>query len=495
MEVIALHDIRKEVDAKYVGFMPNGGAIKPVHIAGGSLRCIYGKCNTSKGIKKLALVSDSKGNIPYGNEIEAIYKECIEDEKIEESVEAGSLESMRNVMQRMLSADKGVYVVKGLKDNMLSYSAGSKYFITKKSMYEDTGEFIGGLVRTYCPKLSDYLYNLLNKAYDPISILFSPVLSDETEEYSTEYRHEDIPAFSAPNATMQWYIGGLRAAGECLLKNFERHPNPLTQLRIFNFFCIFQIMRYITLLEAFYCSGSVRPILLDFSMLPPNKSSVARASEMSYTQMHKSINRFYAWGYSQQLCEDGYSIETLLSSVPVYDKNKTPSKAVQDELNTLWNIAKEHAAEAENSEEAYLAIGEAMYDMLALVASSHPVNFVKTLGTSAGILYPPDAMHPNKRFVISQDILEMLLRASVEPGEIISGQEIRERVWNRFGAVIGGSQFELDKLQRSGFILQVDEDALESNFAKFASMLENMDFAEIMADGILQIRLGGDEVR
>ena len=70
MEVIALHDIRKEVDAKYVGFMPNGGAIKPVHIAGGSLRCIYGKCNTSKGIKKLALVADSKGNIPNGNEIE-----------------------------------------------------------------------------------------------------------------------------------------------------------------------------------------------------------------------------------------------------------------------------------------------------------------------------------------------------------------------------------------------------------------------------------------
>ena len=124
MEVIALHDIRKEVDAKYVGFMPNGGAIKPVHVAGGALRCIYGKCNVSNGIKKLALVSDSKGNVPGGNEIETVYKECVEDEKIEESIEASSLESMRNVMQRLLSADKGVYVVKGLKDNMLSYSAG-----------------------------------------------------------------------------------------------------------------------------------------------------------------------------------------------------------------------------------------------------------------------------------------------------------------------------------------------------------------------------------
>lgn len=276
MEVIALHDIRKEVDAKYVGFMPNGGAIKPVHVAGGALRCIYGKCNVSNGIKKLALVSDSKGNVPGGNEIETVYKECVEDEKIEESIEASSPESMRNVMQRLLSADKGVYVVKGLKDNMLSYSAGSKYFITKKSMYEDTGEFIGGLIRIYCPTLADYVYALLEKANDPISILFLPVLSDDVEEYSTEYRHEDIPAFNSSNTTVQWFVDGLKESGECLVKNFERHPNPLTQLRMFNFFCIFQLMRYITLLEAFYCKGTVRPILLDFSMLPPNRSSVAR---------------------------------------------------------------------------------------------------------------------------------------------------------------------------------------------------------------------------
>ena len=42
-------------------------------------------------------------------------------------------------------------------------------------------------------------------------------------------------------------------------------------------------------------------------------------------------------------------------------------------------------------------------------------------------------------------------------------------------------------------ILQVDEDSLENNFSAFADTLEAMDFAEIMADGILQIRLGGVE--
>jgi hypothetical protein len=134
-----------------------------------------------------------------------------------------------------------------------------------------------------------------------------------------------------------------------------------------------------------------------------------------------------------------------------------------------------------------------MYDMLALEASSHPVNYLRALGNLSGILYPPDKFHPNKRFVVSQDILEMLLRSCVKSSEVISGQDIRKRLWDRFGIIIGGGQFEMTTLHQSGMILQIDEDALEDNFSAFASVLESMDFAEIMADGILQIRLGGTE--
>lgn len=34
-ERINLHSFRKEVDSTYVGFTPNGGSIKPVHVANG----------------------------------------------------------------------------------------------------------------------------------------------------------------------------------------------------------------------------------------------------------------------------------------------------------------------------------------------------------------------------------------------------------------------------------------------------------------------------
>lgn len=493
MDKIYLREARKDVDKSYVGFTPNGSSVKPVHIAGGSLRCIYGEYNRTRNIKKMALVSDAKGNVPSGNDADTIFAELNKGEKIEDNITENAMESMRNVMQRLLSVDKGVYVVKGLKDGMISYSAGSKYFLTSKAMYEDAGEFIGSIISGCCQELAAYIKELLNTANDPITLLFEPVLEADMEVFTDQNQYEDIPAFRNANEHTKWFIDGIRASGACLLDNLRHHPNPLTQLRLFNFFCIFSLIRYMTLLEAFYCDERVRPILLDFSRLSPSVSSVARASEMSYTQMYKSINRFYAWGYAKWLEEKGYSKEELLQSeTPAYEESKSISKSSQEELDALWALAKEHAGSLDGVE-MYLSFGETMYDMLALEASSHPVTYLRALGNLSGILYPPDKLHPNKRFVVSQDILEMLLRCCVNSGEIISGMDIRQRLWERFGIIIGGSPFEMKTLQESGMILQIDEDALENNFSSFATVLEAMDFAEVMADGILQIRLGGAE--
>jgi len=439
----------------------------------------------------MALVSDSKGNIPKGNEAETIYKQLTEEEIIEDNITLNSVESMRNVMQRLLSVDKGVFVVNALNDSMISYSAGSKYFLTsgKGAPYERGGEFIGSIIRGYCPKLADYIKELLEQANDPVTLLFEPILETDLEMFTDQTQYEDIPAFKNPNDNTQWFLNGIKDGGNCLLENLRNHPNPLTQLRLFNFFCVFNLMRYMTLLEAFYCREHIRPILLDFSGASPSFSSVARASEMSYTQIYKSINRFYAWGYARWLEEKGYSKEDLLQSeTPVYEERKPVSKAGKEELDALWQLAKERAQNLE-SDDVYLAFGETMYDMLALEASSHPVTYLRSLGNLSGILYPPDKLHPNKRFVVSQDIIEMLLRCCVNPGEVISGMDIRQRLWDRFGIIVGGSQFEMHNLQTSGMILQIDEDALDENFTAFASMLESMDFAELMADGILQIRL------
>lgn len=321
--------------------------------------------------------------------------------------------SFRNLLQKLLAADNGVF--SGTDDGMVSYSAGSKYFITSPALYEDAGEFVGSLINKYCPKLCKHIKDILDNENDPISILFEPVAETDTKALASDHLDE-VAIFTTPNAEFVDFTQGLSDAGNCLYKHLRSHPNQLTQLRIFNFFCIYILIRYLASLESFYCGGNKRPFLLDFSN--EASSSVARASVMSYTQIHRAISRFYAWGYAQCLKKDGITKNDLLAmDAPMFDE-KGKTKAGKVELTRMWDLAKTDAKDLPE-EDALLVFGTTIYDMLALEASSHPVVYLRQIGTHAGLLYPPTNLHVNKRFVVSQDMLEMIMRSCVEPDETL----------------------------------------------------------------------------
>lgn len=485
METIYLKKLREKVDEKFVGFKPNGSSVKPVHIYSGASRIIYGKSVTTQGIKRLSYVSDAKGKTPKNNTLYKVKEMLADRDAIDEGIKDDDLIAFRNILQKLLSADNGVF--SGTDDGMVSYSAGSKYFITSPALYEDAGEFVGGLINKYCPALSKHIKAILENVNDPISILFEPVAEDETKALASD-NLDDITILSTREKEFEDFTVGLAEAGECLLKHLKCHPNQLTQLRIFNFFCIYTLIRYLALLEAFYCKGSKRPFLLDFS--GDASSSVARASVMSYTQIHRAISRFYAWGYAQCLKMDGVTKADLMEMAPPKFDEKGKSKVGNVELSRMWDLAKADAKELDE-ENALLVFGTAIYDMLALEASSHPVVYLRQIGTHSGLLYPPTNLHVNKRFVVAQDMLEMIMRACVEPNETLVAAELKERLWHRFGIVIGGDEEDLQRIQSTGSILSADTDALRTNFDNFAKTLEAINFADIMADGILQIRLGG----
>ena len=489
-ERICLKEFRQEIDDRYVGFKPTGDSIKAVHVADGALRIIEGKILKSEYLKRLSFVISPTGSIPEGNEPNAVREMLAENNSIDEEVESKDLENMRSAMQKLVGADNGVfYAKKGpAKDGMVSFTGGSKYFITKRAKYEDIGEFIGGLINTYCPELSDRIVEILESKDDPISTLFVPVLQDEDLQSIDGIKYDDIACFAADEYNIKSFINGLKTSSKCLANNLVNHPNQLTQLRLFNFFCVFQLIRYMSMLESFYSNVSARPILVDFSH--KSNSSIARASAMSYAQIQKSLSRFYAWGYEQKL-KDYLKKDLLSMDVPFYErtKNGTRSKNV-DELKEMWEMALENC-KGKKTEEIRQIFGVTMYDMFVLEVSSQPSAFFKSLGTHTGILYPP-SNHGNKRFVFTQDVIEMLLRSCVDPNEVISGEDLRERLWIRFGIIIGGGSVDLSRLRDNGMIVQIDEDALADNFNNFATVLQNMDFAEIMADGILSIRMGGN---
>lgn len=80
----------------------------------------------------------------------------------------------------------------------------------------------------------------------------------------------------------------------------------------------------------------------------------------------------------------------------------------------------------------------------------------------------------------------MLIRSVVEPGEAITMPELQDRLWLCYGIIIGG-RFQDEQTLRHMGIFQVDRDALLENQKAFANALRQLDFAQMLADGVLQV--------
>lgn len=483
-EIINLEEYSRKVNSDFVGFgLYKGRKVKPVHIANGVSRVLCGKVLNNLGIKKIALVVSKKG-IP-GFSTQDVFQELLDEDRIESDVKMEDFDATRRIIQKMLDADSGVFIDRYKSDHMLSFSLSSKYFVTKFAVYEDAGEFIGQVIKVACPDLADYIRDLLDEASDPISQLFIPVQNDEV---ASEFDGEDVFAQLFPvserNNKTSAFIESIRTSGTCLLHNLQKEPNTLTQLRLFNLFCIFSLFRYISYLEAFSCDSKIPPILLDFS---GSNGSVADASSGTYANIRRSLSRFCSWAHSNIL-EQNYSISELKHMGAPIRKTGAVSKETKEAIASMWKMVQEEIAPLED-DSVYTIVGRTINNILARESDFHPGNYLRAVGLLSGLLYPPNSS--NNRFVISQDVLEMLLMSTVEPGETVPGKDIRERLWNSCGIIVGGSSFEECIIQESGLNLQSDSDALETNFGLFSATMESLGFADVMADGILQIHLGG----
>ena len=136
IDAINLEEYSNKLNNDYVGFaLYRGRKVKPVHIANGAFRVLYGGVLDNIGVKKIGLVVSKKG-IP-GYETESVFEELLSEEKIEDDIKIEDFDATRRVIQKMLDADSGVFIDKSKSDHMLSFSLTSKYLITKRALYGD----------------------------------------------------------------------------------------------------------------------------------------------------------------------------------------------------------------------------------------------------------------------------------------------------------------------------------------------------------------------
>jgi len=152
----------------------------------------------------------------------------------------------------------------------------------------------------------------------------------------------------------------------------------LVRMRMAILFCAFVVIRYLADLEHMYIPDSNKPqpiFLLDFS--GDDRHPVRLASQRSYVLLCQAITRFYVWMFADYL-RNQYDLDDLVTP-PTYGRN--PKASDQQVCREVWKTA---CDDAQHAADPYSVFGQALYDILALIAQATPIQYLRQIGIRGG---------------------------------------------------------------------------------------------------------------
>jgi hypothetical protein len=475
-EVIEIEKLRKEIEQEFIGFSPATLSVKPVHIANGLFRGVLEYVSDTGMLFKFIISQSQKGEVLDGHELNDVYALLkIENRLDSRDVKQENIPYFRNVIKKNLAADSAVYAEKGME----SYTAGNAHFISRDRIAQDGGELVANWLRKINSPLFQTISEALYDDSDIITILSLPLLSYTHQPFIPNQFDYDHVRFLNQQvfADAEVLHDGLASAAIVLNDHLKVQKNKLFRLRQAVLFANFFLIRHLSVLEASYipeASDRLPAILLDFSS--DNNQPIARASHNTYLRICQSISRFYAWAFGWTL-HTHYTLDQLQNEVHPSYKKKMDTK----EMVEIWDLAKK---EANNSSQPFVVFGQALYDIMALEAEASPIGYIKKLSLLSGLLYPPN--QSTQRFNTKEDFLEMLIRGVIPPGQSVNMDELQNRLWDHYRIIVGGLPRNEDILKSMG-IYQVDNKSLRDNLENFAKALSRLNFARLLADGVLQV--------
>jgi hypothetical protein len=383
------------------------------------------------------------------------------------------------LLRKVVNADEAVYI-----GGMESYTAGQAAFVSKDRIGQDGGEFVTAWLDRQAHDLADRIREDLTHRQDLITILAAPLLDNAPHSYTSPFEYDRLVCFQAPSDAVRTRFAALADAAAVLDRHLRGQTNKLFRLRQSVLFACFVLERHLAWLEHYYVPGAAAPVfLLDLS--GESNGVLARASQVSYIRVCQAISRFYVWAFAHYLAkasEDGAEqLAFLAEATPTY-KNLPTTPA----MNQYWELAREQA-------NGYTGYAQAIYDILAMEAESNPIKYLRQLGIRSGLMQPTSNRVTTKRFAVRQDMLEVLVRSVVQPGESLDLAELLERLWQHYHVVVGGRAVDENRLLEAQ-IYQANAQALQANMRHLAYRLQDLSFARLLADGVLQVEVRDDHV-
>lgn len=494
------------------GFLPTNSSMKPVHVANGVARRVTGKTNDHTALARVLrqFVKNQKGDYQeernpnsaileeYGDRFADHFGNPPTDE---------ALTKFRSLAKDTLGADDAVFppTAQG-KPTQASFTLSHRQMITTDISDNGSGDFLAGLLTAGAPTKAqpgaDLVKYLLDTDTDPWTMIGWPLLGigeerDAPMGAGAQIRADRSAALLATDKSGELLsptLRELRARFDQLATYEESFGAKLTTLRRLLLFGAFALhVHMIRRSGDVVAEGQQPPILLD--LFDGHRRSLREASAATLQNGFRSIEQLVLYRIREHLEEVcGTKPQRYISSLP----NDKESEALQVEFDAQAPGVEPIAALAEAFwKVGYSGIGPGEVKGL-------PWNALLALGRRSGYLLPYDNRgrggKEHKRYGVNAEFAEVLVAATVVPGDPLDFDDFLEILRGSFGVVVGRTaDFEVirrNDLRPGGEIgrsVSVNEGDLRANLTAFRDLIVDIGFAKSYADGRTVVTT--DEVR
>jgi hypothetical protein len=500
--------LRRIYDEEF-GFLPTNSSMKPVHVANALFRRILGVTTDFRPLGRVIRQYKKKNNKNFlveSNPNAAILVDFgtrFADEYGNQPNEE-VMTAFRSLAKETLGADGAAF-----DTGQSSFTLSHRRMITTDVSDNGSGDLLAALLGAGAelrePKARNLLQTLLEDDTDPWTTIGWPML-DVGEEREAALagaalvrasRTASLLATDQHGVLLSPTLRELRSRFDQLADFEDTYGAKLTTLRrtvLFGCFCIHvhMIRRCGDVIE----DGPRPPILLD--LFDGRRRSLREASAATLQAGFRSIEQLVLHRIGEHVdnvCVDG--IGAFLDNLPISSDN--------DVLRAEYQVQCTGSEPRDALAEAYWKMGYSSVGPRRVGgdgaegdgtrrAQGLPWHALLALGRRSGYLLPYDDRgrggKEHKRYGANAEFAEVLVAATVEPGDPIDLDEFLDRLRDSFGIVIG-RRVDFDVIRRNDLRLgaelqrsvSVNENDLRANLLAFKELMIEIGFAKSYADG------------
>jgi hypothetical protein len=475
-----------------IGWRPASGSVKPVHVANGLVRALQGKYYDLRDLNHFVVWWRAGRLADERRSYEALTRE--EGQAFGYLAQAPQdFEKTRRYALGLLGGDKALFP--SAEHSSFSLTCGQ--MATRDANDRGLGEFAASLLGEGAGSLANEILDCVDgtEPSDPVTALVWPLLPTE----SKEPRRQGRLTKTGTHKHNRDVFRAIQDAATSLATHERAQGNRLHSLqRAVQFACV-----------ATHAHAQALGGRGDLDARPPallvttghRRSNVALASERSLDAIYAAFERWLGDRLGNRIASglplcadadplvvnttDGRTVRSILSKIGVAQKlHEAPEK---EEVDTRVQTFATKLRELGSADSA-LVMGHTLVHCYAHeYESGGPRAFLQALGRKVGLLYPHfQGRAREKRVRPSVPVIDMLVRACVKHGDAVDLDKFLERLWTRFGLIVGGRRSEkwddAAYLERWGVGVDIDE--LSENTEAFVDQLALMGLARRYPDGV-----------